>query len=110
MLSYGEQRKLEIALCLSSKPRLLLLDEPSAGLTSAERQGVMEIIRNLPEDIAVIIVDHDMDLVFGLANHIIVLHYGQIIAEGTPEEIQAHPKVKEVYMGVGEECFDAGIN
>ncbi len=101
-ISYGEQRKLEIALCLASDPRLLLLDEPSAGLTTSERQAVMEMIRNLPPDIAVIIVDHDMDLVFGLANRIIVLHFGQIIAEGTPEEIQAHPKVKEVYMGIEE--------
>jgi len=103
MISYGEQRKLEIALCLASSPRLLLLDEPSAGLTSDERSAVMEIIRKLPPDIAVIIVDHDMDLVFGLANRIIVLHYGQIIAEGTPEEIQADPRVKEVYMGMEEE-------
>jgi branched-chain amino acid transport system ATP-binding protein len=102
-ISYGEQRKLEIALCLASSPRLLLLDEPSAGLTSGERLGVMEIIRKLPTHIAVIIVDHDMDLVFGLANRIIVLHYGQIIAEGTPEEIQADPKVKEVYMGIDED-------
>jgi branched-chain amino acid transport system ATP-binding protein len=106
-ISYGEQRKLEIALCLASDPRLLLLDEPSAGLTTSERQAVMEMIRNLPPDIAVIIVDHDMDLVFGLANRIIVLHFGQIIAEGTPEEIQAHPKVKEVYMGIEEENGNA---
>ena len=110
MISYGEQRKLEIALCLASNPRLLLLDEPSAGLTSGERLGVMEMIRNLPPDIAVIIVDHDMDLVFGLANRIIVLHYGQIIAEGTPEEIQAHPRVKEVYMGIEEESCNAGAD
>lgn len=102
-LSYGEQRKLEIALCLASAPRLLLLDEPSAGLTSGERHGVMEMIRNLPPEIAVIIVDHDMDLVFGLANRIIVLHYGQIIAEGRPEDIQTNPKVREVYMGMEEE-------
>jgi len=88
----------------------LLLDEPSAGLTSGERLGVMEMIRNLPPDIAVIIVDHDMDLVFGLANRIIVLHYGQIIAEGTPEEIQAHPRVKEVYMGIEEESCNAGAD
>lgn len=103
LISYGEQRKLEIALCLSSDPKLLLLDEPSAGLTSGERKDVMEMIRHLPSDIAVIIVDHDMDLVFGLANRIIVLHYGQVIAEGSPEEIQTHPKVKEVYMGIEEE-------
>lgn len=107
MISYGEQRKLEIALCLSSEPKLLLLDEPSAGLTSGERNEVMTMIRNLPEDIAVIIVDHDMDLVFGLAKRIIVLYYGEIIAEGSPEEIQAHPRVKEVYMGIEEEEYNA---
>ena len=109
-IAYGEQRKLEIALCLASNPRLLLLDEPSAGLTTAERSAVMEIIRKLPPDIAVIIVDHDMDLVFGLANRIIVLHYGQIIAEGTPEEIQADPRVREVYMGLEEEKCHAGAH
>lgn len=109
MISYGEQRKLEIALCLASNPKLLLLDEPSAGLTSLERQGVMEMIRNLSQNITVIIVDHDMDMVFGIANRIIVLHYGQIIAEGTPEEIRAHPKVTEIYMGCEEES-NAGTN
>ena len=103
LLSYGEQRKLEIVLCLASEPKLLLLDEPSAGLTSGERKGVMDMIRNLPSEIAVIIVDHDMDLVFGLANRIIVLYYGRIIAEGTPEEIQADPKVREIYMGIEED-------
>ena len=110
VVSYGEQRKLEIALCLASNPRLLLLDEPSAGLTSGERHGVMDMIRNLPPEITVIIVDHDMDLVFGLARQMIVLHYGMIIAEGAPEEIQADPRVRECYMGIEEDGTCADIN
>jgi len=101
-ISYGEQRKLEIALSLASEPKLLLLDEPSTGLTATESADIISMIRNLGSDITVIIVAHDMDLVFGVAERIIVLHYGEIIAEGTPEEISADSKVKEIYMG-GEE-------
>jgi len=101
-ISYGEQRKLEIALSLASEPRLLLLDEPSSGLTAAESADVPAMICNLGPAITVLVVAHDMDLVFGLADRIMVLHYGQIIAEGTPEEIQADSKVKEIYMGIEE--------
>jgi branched-chain amino acid transport system ATP-binding protein len=101
-ISYGEQRKLEIALSLASEPKLLLLDEPSCGLTGAESADLIKMIRNLGQDITVLIVAHDMDLVFGLADRIMVLHYGQIIAEGTPEEIQADPRVQEIYMGLEE--------
>jgi branched-chain amino acid transport system ATP-binding protein len=101
-ISYGEQRKLEIALSLASEPKLLLLDEPSTGLTAAESADVVDMLRNLGPDITVLVVAHDMDLVFGLADRIMVLHYGQIIAEGTPKEIQADSRVKEVYMGIEE--------
>ncbi|MBW1801174.1 MAG: ABC transporter ATP-binding protein [Deltaproteobacteria bacterium] len=98
-LSYGEQRKLEIALSLASGPKLLLLDEPSCGLTAAESAEITSMIHNLESGITVIFVAHDMDLVFGVAQRIIVLHYGEIIVEGQPDEIKNNPKVKEIYMG-----------
>ena len=101
-ISYGEQRKMEIALSLASEPKLLLLDEPSSGLTTAESTDVIAMLRNLGAGITVLVVAHDMDLVFGLADRIMVLHYGQIIAEGTPEEIQADSRVKEIYIGIEE--------
>lgn len=102
-ISYGEQRKLEIALSRASSAKLLLLDEPTAGLTSAESVDVLNLIANLGADITVIVVAHDMDLVFGMASRIMVLHYGQIIADGRPEEIQSNSTVKEVYMGIEED-------
>lgn len=98
-LSYGDQRKLEIALSLASDPKLLLLDEPSAGLTSAESGDIVKIINKLKANISIIVIAHDMDLIFGLANRILVLHYGQIIADGKPEEIQNNSKVRQIYMG-----------
>jgi branched-chain amino acid transport system ATP-binding protein len=98
-LSYGEQRKLEIILSLASEPKLLLLDEPSCGLTASESSEVTDVINHLEGGITVMFVAHDMDLVFGVAQRIIVLHYGQIIVEGPPEEIQHDPKVREIYMG-----------
>ena len=101
-LSYGEQRRLEIALSMASEPRLLLLDEPSAGLTAAESADIIDKIAGLGSDITVILVAHDMDLVFGVAERIIVMHYGQIIADGTIDQIQADARVKEIYMGSGE--------
>jgi branched-chain amino acid transport system ATP-binding protein len=102
-LAYGEQRKLEIALTLASKPTLLLLDEPNCGLTAMENANLINIINKLGPDATVLLITHDMDLVFEVVNRIIVLHYGQVIADGSPEEIQANHKVKEIYMGVKEE-------
>jgi branched-chain amino acid transport system ATP-binding protein len=105
-ISYGEQRKLEIALSLASEPKLLLLDEPSCGLTATESTDITTRIRKLGEKITVMLVAHDMDLVFGIAQRIIVLHYGEIITEGTCDQIRTNSKVKEIYMGVGEESAE----
>jgi len=99
-ISYGEQRKVEIALSLASEPRMLLLDEPSTGLSAAESKEIVDMIRDLGLDITVLLVAHDMDLVFGVAERIMVLHYGQIIADGTPRKIQADSKVREIYIGI----------
>jgi branched-chain amino acid transport system ATP-binding protein len=98
-LAHGEQKRLEIAMSLASRPRLLLLDEPSAGLTADESAGVANIIRGLGEEITVLIVAHDMDLVFGLADSILVLHFGQVLCQGAPGEVQCDARVMEIYMG-----------
>lgn len=101
-LSYGEQRRMELAMALASKPKILLLDEPTSGLSEAEAASLIAMIRGLEQDTTLIIVEHDMDVVFELADYITVLHYGQVIAEGTKEEIKANPKVRAVYLGEEE--------
>ena len=106
-ISYGEQHKLDIALSLALEPKLLLLDEPSSGLTTAESSDITSMIRSLGTDITVILVAHDMDLVFGVAERIIVLYDGGIIAEGTGEKINTDPRVKEIYMGNEETTGNA---
>jgi branched-chain amino acid transport system ATP-binding protein len=97
-LAYGEQRKLELVMTLASGPRVLLLDEPAAGLTAAERADIAALIRDLA-NVTVLIVDHDLDLVFGVADRILVMQHGQIIAEGTPEAIRADATVRDIYLG-----------
>src|SRR5215472_6314992 len=97
-LSHGEQRNLEIGIALATEPQLLCLDEPTAGMSAAETHGTMELVRRIGEDLTILIVEHDMQVVMELARQITVLHYGEILAEGTPEEIQQNPRVLEVYL------------
>jgi branched-chain amino acid transport system ATP-binding protein len=101
-LSHGEQRNLEIGIALATEPKLLCLDEPTAGMSQAETDETMELIRRIAQDTAnsltILIVEHDMNVVMELCDRITVLHYGAILAEGTPEEIQQNPKVLEVYL------------
>ena len=101
-LPYGRQRLVEIAITLGLRPTVLLLDEPAAGVPSAESHIILEVLDALPEDIAVLIIEHDMDLVFRLARHITVLVGGAVFAEGTPEEIAADKRVRRVYLGETE--------
>jgi len=98
-LSYGEQRQIEVVIALATKPRLLLLDEPTAGLSPAERVQVTSIIRSLPAGITTIMIEHDMDVAFAVAERISVLHFGSILEEGTVDQIKGNPKVAEVYLG-----------
>ena len=99
-ISYGERRKMEIALSLALEPRVLLLDEPSAGLDLGEIHDFIEFIKDVAREMTLVFAAHDMDVVFGLADRVVVLYYGQFIADGTPEEIRVHPKVREIYLGV----------
>jgi branched-chain amino acid transport system ATP-binding protein len=97
-LSHGEQRNLEIGIALATEPQLLCLDEPTAGMSAAETNETKELIRRLAKDHTILIVEHDMEVVMELCDRITVLHYGKILAEGTPEEIQQDAKVLEVYL------------
>ena len=97
-LSHGEQRTLEIAIALATEPQLLCLDEPTAGMSAAETHDTVQLVRRIAKDHTILIVEHDMQVVMGLADRITVLHYGEILAEGTPDEIQLNPRVMEVYL------------
>jgi branched-chain amino acid transport system ATP-binding protein len=98
-LSYGEQRQVEIAMALISRPKVLLLDEPTAGLSPAESHMMSEIIQGLDPSITILIIEHDMDVALSVANYITVLHEGRVFMEGSAKEVQGNAKVQEIYFG-----------
>jgi branched-chain amino acid transport system ATP-binding protein len=98
-LAYGKQRLLEIALALATRPKILLLDEPAAGIPAGESAELFDVISQLPRDVTVLFIEHDMDLVFRFAERITVMVAGKLLTEGTPNEIARDPRVKEVYLG-----------
>ncbi|HET8999605.1 MAG TPA: ABC transporter ATP-binding protein [bacterium] len=99
VLSYGEQRQLELAVALAGRPRVVLLDEPTAGMSPAETAGMTSLLSRLGREQTLVIIEHDMDVVFAIADRITVLHLGEVIASGTPDEVRGHPRVQEVYLG-----------
>jgi len=98
-LSHGEQRQLEIALALAGRPRVLLLDEPTAGLSPAESQDMARLLRRLDPAMTVLMIEHDMDIALEMAEHVTVLHYGRVIADGLRDDVKADPLVREIYLG-----------
>jgi len=98
-LPYGKQRLLEIALAIACRPRVLLLDEPAAGVPEAERHGILDAVAALPSDVTVLLIEHDMDIVFSFADRISVLVNGTLFVEGPPEEVARDPRVRAVYLG-----------
>jgi branched-chain amino acid transport system ATP-binding protein len=99
LLSYGKHRSLEISMAMATDPALVLLDEPTAGMSRDETHSAVELIRKLTEGKTMVIIEHDMDVVFSLADRITVLHYGKILATGTPEEIKQNQEVRDAYLG-----------
>ena len=98
-LSYGSQRQLEIALALAAEPRLLLLDEPTAGMSPEETKAMQRLIAGLPRDLTLLLIEHDMDVVFDMAERITVLDYGRVLVQGPPAEIRRSPIVRQIYLG-----------
>jgi branched-chain amino acid transport system ATP-binding protein len=99
VLSYGEQRQLEVGVALATAPKLLLLDEPTAGMSPEETERMTRLLEGLPREIGLLIIEHDMDVISSLADRVLVLHYGEVLAEGTFDEVKADPRVYEVYLG-----------
>ena len=98
-LSYGEQRQLEIGVVLATGPKLMLLDEPTAGMSPEETARMTRMLEGLPRDVTMLIIEHDMDVVASLADRVTVLHYGEVLTEGTFDEVKRDPRVYEVYLG-----------
>jgi branched-chain amino acid transport system ATP-binding protein len=101
LLSYGDQRRMEVVLSMALEPKLLLLDEPTNGLTSVESAEIVKLIHELGKEVTVLVVAHDIDFVFEVAERINVLYYGKLLVSGCPDEIRNNVKVKEIYMGIG---------
>jgi branched-chain amino acid transport system ATP-binding protein len=97
--SYGERRRLEVAMALAQNPKVLLLDEPLAGLSQGERQTVRALLDTIPRDVTIVMIEHDMDTALGFAEKITLLHYGEVILEGTRSEVVNDPRTREVYLG-----------
>ncbi len=98
-LSHGEQRRLEIAMCLASEPKVLMLDEPTQGMSHSDTEDTARMIRGLTEDVSVLLIEHDIGLVMEISDHVIVMHQGQNLAEGTPAEVRANTAVQAAYFG-----------
>jgi ABC-type branched-subunit amino acid transport system ATPase component len=105
LLSYGDRRILEITISLTPKPSLLLLDEPTSGLVSEDRKRISEFMKRLSSQLTLIVVEHDMDVVLSISDHIVVMHQGKILAQGTPDEIKGNEKVQEAYLGGQDSSF-----
>jgi len=101
-LAHGERRQLELAMALGGRPRLLLLDEPAAGMSPVETEHLVELIRRLPREVTVLLIEHDLDVVFGLAETVTVLHLGRHLVTGTPAEVRADPRAREAYLATAE--------
>ena len=97
--SYGERRRVEIAMALAQNPRVLLLDEPFAGLSVDERRDVLRLVTGIPRDVTIVMIEHDMDVALDFAERITVLHFGEVIVEGSRAEVVAHPRTREIYLG-----------
>ncbi|HOZ62880.1 MAG TPA: ABC transporter ATP-binding protein [Burkholderiaceae bacterium] len=110
VLAYGKRRLLEIAIALACEPRVLLLDEPVAGVPAGEREELLQTVAALPEDVSVLLIEHDMDLVFSFANRMTVLVNGTVLTEGDPDAIANDSRVKAVYLGHGDEIVQEGAN
>jgi branched-chain amino acid transport system ATP-binding protein len=97
--SYGERRRVEIAMALAQNPKVLLLDEPFAGLSVEERREVQKLLADIPRDVTIVMIEHDMDVALGFAERISVMHFGEVIVEGTRAEVVANPRTREIYLG-----------
>jgi branched-chain amino acid transport system ATP-binding protein len=97
--SYGERRRVEIAMALAQNPRVLLLDEPFAGLSIEERRDVLALVTGIPREVTIVMIEHDMDVALDFAERISVLHFGEVVMEGTRAEVVAHPRTREIYLG-----------